>query len=332
MTLQSNRILSDLPSGDPALLNRISWARRWNDRQSSFDYALAARKKALDGHGRRSRAEQGFALRTMGWHALWRGDLTLAMDYCLRAETYLPESDFVHERSGIYSLLGKVHYMRNRFDLAICSVERGLWLVQEADEDPATLADLMLTQAAIQRQSGERARAGITLGRARELSEGENATLVDVCTANLLLDDGDAPRALTHADAAVTTASDGGNDVVLPFARSILAGCQIHLSKFLDAHDQITQGLESLREDDDTLARCALLRRRAELLRAKGELDAAIKTLDAATEIAREQKYQLLFKKIALASADALEAKGDFKGAVTQHKIAWRLQSETRVR
>jgi len=173
MSAETGRKLSDLPSGDPALLNRISWARRWNDRQASVEYALAARRKALDGKGRRSRAEQGFSLRTLGWHALWRGDLKLSMDYCLRAETYLPETEFALARAGIYSLIAKVHYNRNRFDLATCSVERGQWLVQEIDNDPATVADLMLTQAAIQRQSGERARAGITLGRAREVSSGE---------------------------------------------------------------------------------------------------------------------------------------------------------------
>ena len=332
MTVQSNRILSDLPSGDPALLNRISWARRWNDRASSVDYALAARKKALDGHGRRSRAEQGFALRTLGWHALWRGELTLAMDYCLRAETYLPESEFVNERAGIYSMLGKVHYMRNRFDLAICSVERGLWLVQEADDDPATLADLMLTQAAIQRQSGERARAGITLGRARELSEGENATLVEVCTASLLLDDGDATRAVTHGEAAVASASAGGNLIAQPHAHAVMAGCMIALGKHLDAHEQIAIGLDGLEVGTDMLARCALFRRRADLLRAKGEVGQTINVLAEAADIAREGKYHLLHKKIALASADALEEKGDFKAAVAQHKIAWQLQSETRVR
>lgn len=332
MTVQSNRILSDLPSGDPALLNRISWARRWNDRASSFDYALAARKKALDGHGRRSRAEQGFALRTMGWHALWRGDLTLAMDYCLRAETYLPESEFVHERAGIYSMLGKVHYMRNRFDLAICSVERGLWLVQEADEDAATLSDLMLTQAAIQRQSGERARAGITLGRARELSDGENAILVDICTAGLLLDDGDATRARVHAEAAVAAVERSGNTIAKPHAHAVMAGCMVILGKHLDAHDQIASGLDGLDKDSDMLARCALLRRRAELMRAKGDVDQTIAVLAKAADIAREGRYQLLHKKIALASADALEEKGDYKGAVAQHKIAWQLQSETRVR
>lgn len=332
MTTNTNRMLSDLPSGDPALLNRISWARRWTEPSASTDYALAARKKALDGHGRRSRAEQGFALRTLGWHAFWRGDLALAMDYCLQAETYLPEREFVAQRAGIYSVLGRIHYTRNRFDLATYSVERGVWLVQETQDTPGVLADLMLTQASIQRLTGERARAGITLGRTRELAEDETRSLVDVATANLLLDDGDAAKALDHAEAALGAMIDGSNAVCLPYARSTLAGCYLMLSKTLDAHDQITQGLAALKDGEDMMARCSLLRRRAALLIAKGETRAATEVLIEAGEIARAQTYKLHAKAIALAVAEAYEAQGDFRAAVDHHKIAWRLQNETRLR
>ena len=330
MSAETGRKLSDLPSGDPALLNRISWARRWNDRKASIDYALAARRKALDGEGRRSRAEQGFSLRTLGWHALWRGDLKLAMDYCLRAETYLPESEFALARAAIYSLIAKIHYNRNRFDLAKCSVDRGQWLVQEVTHDPATVADLMLTQAAIQRQSGERARAGITLGRAREVSSGENAALVDICTASLLLDDGDAVQARDHAAAALSYCEETDCQVITPFARSILAGCYSARGMHLDAYDQISTGLNEL-NDDDHLARCSLLRRQAAHHLYKGEQEEALGVLNQAARIAEDQTYGLLHKQIALTLADKLEEIGDFRGAVKQHKIAWKLQSEMRV-
>lgn len=332
MTEKTNRILSDLPSGDPALLNRISWARRWTEPSASTEYALAARKKALDGHGRRSRAEQGFALRTLGWHAFWRGDLTRAMDYCLQAETCLPEREFAMERAGIYATLGRVHCARNRFDLATFSVERGLWLVQENQDNPAALTDLMLAQGTIQRLSGERARAGITLGRARELAEDEMRALVDVSTANLLLDDGDAGKALEHAELAEKAMELAGNAVGMPFLRATLAGTYLALSKTLDAHDQIKRGLDGLTDGDDMMARCILMRRRAALMIAKGETQAATEVLAEAGEIARNQTYQFHAKAIALASAEAYEALGDFRAAVDQHKIAWRLQGETRVR
>lgn len=331
MSAETGRKLSDLPSGDPALLNRISWARRWNDRQASAEYALAARRKALDGKGHRSRSEQGFSLRTLGWHALWRGDLKLSMDYCLRAETYLPETDFALARAGIYSLIAKNHYNRNRFDLAICSVERGQWLVQEIDNDPATVADLMLTQAAIQRQSGERARAGITLGRAREVSSGENATLVDICTANLLLDDGDAAQALGYAKTALAYCEETNSQVITPFARSILSGCYSARGMHLDAYHQITTALNDL-EEGDHLARCSLLRRLAAHHRCKGETEEALGVLSEAARIAEERTHTLSQKQIALKFAEVLEEIGDFRGALNQHKLAWKLQNETRVR
>ena len=332
MTAQTNRKASELPSGDPALLNRISWARRWTERQVSADYALAARKKALDGKGRRSQAEQGFALRTLAWHALWRGDLTLSMEYCLQAESFLPETKFQQARAGIYSLLGKIHSYRNRFDLGLYSVERGLWLIDESDQDPATLVDLMLTQISIQRHSGERARAGVTLGRARELAVGENLALVEFCTANLLLDDGDAIRACEHAQTGVQTTEEAGNRILLPFARAALAGSLIALGKHLDAHEQISNGLSEISDGNDMMARCMLMVRKAALLRIKGEIGPAVEMLSDAASIADAQTYALLRKRIALEQADILEQQGDYKAAVAQHKIAWRLQSETRVR
>ena len=106
----------------------------------------------------------------------------------------------------------------------------------------------------------------------------------------------------------------------------------IALGKQLDAFEQISTALEGLEQDDDMLARCMLLRRRADLHRAKGETDQAIKVLSTAAKIAKDQKYRLLHKKIALASADALTEIGDFQRAVAQHRNAWQLQDETRVR
>lgn len=332
MTAKTNRILSDLPSGDPALLNRISWARRWTEPEASADYALAARRKALAGHGRRSRAEQGFALRTLGWHAFWRGDLSLSMDYCVQAESLLPEKEYIAARAGIYAILGKIHTMRARFDLGMLSVERGLWLVQDDEVHNAARSDLLVTQASIQRFAGERASAGLTLGQARELGEGETIALIDAATASLLLDDGNAAKALEATQSALRTSEEMGSVVVLPLMHAVLAGCYLALSKHLDAHEQISLGLKLLREGDDMLARSMLLQRKAQLLTAKNNLDEVVDVLETAGKIAREQGFKLHAKSIALASADIYERKGDFRRAVEQHKIAWRLQNETRVR
>ena len=118
------RIRSELPSGDPALLNRVAWSRRWSDRNISTDHACTARKTAIAGSGKRSRVQQGMALRTLAWHARWRGDLDKAMTHCLNAETFLPEREHAEARSILYGILGSIHFARNRFDLATCSVER----------------------------------------------------------------------------------------------------------------------------------------------------------------------------------------------------------------
>jgi tetratricopeptide (TPR) repeat protein len=332
MTANTNRTLSDLPSGDPALLNKIAWARRWAEPAASTAYALAARKTALDGQGRRSRTEQGLALRTLGWQAFWRGDLSHAMDYCLQAETYLPETKFVAERGGIYAILGKVHTMRARLDLGMHSIERGLWLIGESDDYPAATADLLLSQASIQRLSRERARAGVTLGRVREMAEGHTLALVDAATASLLLDDGDATRANELALASVQTCEQNGIVVFLPLIRAVLAGTCLALSKQIEAREQISTGLRSLTDSEDMLARSMLLQREAQYSTAKDDIGKAIEVLSVAADIARAQTFKLHSKAIALASAHAFETQGDFQAAVEQHKIAWRLQGEIRFR
>ena len=109
MSVIRQRVYSELPSGDPALLNRIAWARRWSERDTSVQYAEEARKKAVDGSGKRSRTQHGHALRTLGWQAVWRGELDEAMDFCLRAESFLPESTFKEVRASIYSVLAVVY-------------------------------------------------------------------------------------------------------------------------------------------------------------------------------------------------------------------------------
>ena len=332
MVAESNRKNSELPSGDPALLNRIAWSRRWISPRISVEYALAARRKALDGVGRRSRAEQGFALRTLGWQALWRGDLALSMDYCLQAETFLPELDYLHARAGIYSNLGIIHYIRNRFDLAMCAIERGLWLMQEVEDDISPMADLMITQANIQRLSGERARAGITLGRARELAGPDQVPVVDIATANLLIDDNDPKRAMESASASLEALLDTDDIISRPYARSALADCHTKTGNFVEAVAQIKAGFEECDGHRDEQAVCMMLRQRASILNSQRDLKRAMRYLNDAAKIARENGYALWQKKIALDSASILESMGNAQGAVEQHKLAWRLQNETRMR
>ncbi|NNE82244.1 MAG: hypothetical protein HKN18_18390 [Silicimonas sp.] len=331
MSGQTQRILSELPSGDPALLNRIAWARRWSERRTSTEYALAAREKALDGTGRRSEAEQGLALRTLGWQAMWRGDLKLSMDYCLRAESHLSESEYPEARACLYANLATLHYFRNRLDLATCAIDRGIWLMGEDEASPA-LAELVMTQAVVQRLAGERARAGISLGRARELAQDEIVPTIDAYTACWLVEDGDSGKAETHAKAALSASQTMVNRVVMPYARATLAVCHAMSGDFVEAVDQINTGLKHAKEDDDLRARCIVLIKSARIARLQKDEDKEFKVLREAAEIAREQDFAMWRKQIALMRAELFEARGNYKAAVEQHKLAWALQKETRVR
>ena len=331
MSAETKRVLSELPSGDPALLNRIAWSRRWSERQTSVEYALAARKKALDGRGRRSDAEQGLALRTLAWQAMWRGDIKLSMDYCLRAESYLPENEFPEARAHIYANLATVHYFRNRLDLATCAIERGIWLMQQFEDSPV-IAELVLTQATVQRLAGERARSGISLGRARELAREEVLAAVESRTACWLCEDGDAEKSIAHAEAALAASHEHSNRVLVPYTRATLAACRGTLGDCIEAQDQINTGLKIADEDVDLRARCNLLIKGAKVARMQENIEKEAKYLREAADIAKANSFLMWRKQIAIARAGVFEAKGEYKAAVDQHKLAWSLQTETRVK
>ena len=334
MASQLRRIRSELPSGDPTLMNRVAWARRWSDRQASVDYALSARKTAIAGTGKRSRAEQGMALRTLAWQARWRGALDDAMGHCLSAETFLPESDHVEARAGIYSILGIVHFSRSRLDLANCSVERGFWLLRDVPDTSVqeVMTDLLLTRATIQRHSGEKARAGITLGRAHELAIGEIANSVDYCTASWLLADGDVEAAQSRALDTLESAKSHGNRVILPYLQCVLGACEAKLGHSDAAVEHIKLGLTIAEADEDMRAQCFLLREYARMECDGGNTEQALTHLRKAADIAKATGFAFERKRIALDLAALLEKMGQYKQSVDQHKLAWRLQSETRVR
>lgn len=333
MTEPATRIRSELPSGDPALMNRVAWSRRWSDRQASTDYALTARRTASAGTGRRSRLQQGFALRTLGWHARWRGALDEAMGHCLAAETFLPEKDHPEARAAIYAILGSIHFARNRFDLARCSVERGFWLVRDMPEPEIAEAktELLLTRATIQRHTGEAARAGITLSRAQELAGPEAMPGVEYCTASWLLADGDVAGAQERAETALAQALEQGNKVIRPYLHCLLGACHTRAGRPGEALEHFASGLALAQEDADDRVTCFIHRHRAELEVGRGDLDEAQSHLETAARLAKARNHAFERKRIALALADVFERLGKYKKAVDQHKLAWRLQNETRM-
>lgn len=328
------RIRSELPSGDPTLLNRVAWARRWSDRRASVEYANTARKTAIAGTGRRSRAEQGMALRTLGWQGRWRGDLEGAMNNCLSAETFLPEAEFFEVRASIYSTLGMVHFSRNRLDLANCAVDRGFWLLRDLPDTAVAevMTDLLLTRAAIQRHSGEKARSGITLGRARELSQGEQRNSVDYYTAVWLMADGDAEEAHKRASDSLTSASSLGNKIIQPYLHCLLGACESRMARVDTAEEHFKLGLAIAEQDEDMRAHSFLLREYAQMHSDCGNHGDALRLLTEAASHAKNTGFAFERKRVALELAKLFEETGDYKLAVEQHKLAWRLQSETRVR
>ena len=334
MTDNVRRIRSELPSGDPALLNHVAWSRRWTDRKISIDHAQTAQKTALAGTGKRSRVQQGMALRTLAWHARWVGDLENAMSHCLNAETFLPERDHAAERATLYAILGSIHFARNRFDLATCSVDRGFWLLRDTPEAEAAevMTELLLTRATIQRYSGERARAGITLGRAQELAVSETAPCVNYCTASWLLSDGDSSAALARAEPALESAQSLGNRVIQPYLHALVGSCAADLGRPDMAIEHLDEALRLAAEEGDQRGRTFFLRDHARLDLLRGNEASALERLKEAASLAKAQDHGFERKRVALMLAEVYERLGKYKQAVDQHKLAWRLQHETRMR
>ncbi|MEO1026160.1 MAG: hypothetical protein AAFX07_11485 [Pseudomonadota bacterium] len=328
------RIRSELPSGDPSLLNRIAWARRWTDRTASIQNAHAARRTAVSGTGRRSRAEQGMAARTLGWQAYWKGDLDGAMSNCLSAETFLPETEFLETRASIYAILGLVHFSRNRADLAGCALDRGFWLLRETLDTaaPEALTDLLLARATLQRHSGERARSGITIGRATELAVAEQTSYVSYCTAAWLLSDGDIEEAQKHADEGLKLAETQGNLIMLPYLHGLLGTCESSMARVDTAGLHFSKGLSIAEAEEDKRATIYLLRESAVMEKECGNTAEATGLLMQAATLAKTTGFDFERKRVALRLAELYEEAGDYKRSVEQHNLAWRLQSETRLR
>lgn len=333
MEQPTSRTKSELPSGDPTLLNKLAWSRRWVDRRASAEFAKSARSTALNGSGRRSRIQHGLALCTLAWHARWRGAIDEAMGYCLSAESYLPEREHPEPRARIYSILGAVHFARNRFDLSNCALDRGFWLLRDMPDEDAqeAMVDLLLTRAIVQRYTGERARAGITLGRAQEISSPELLPSVEYCTATWLMADGDAEGARIRGVTALENARAQGNRVITPYLLALLGACDIAAERFDEARDSLNAGVAFATEEEDLRVQCYLHRYFANLEVTQGNLDEAKAHLETSGRLAKSLNYGFERKRTALQLADLFEQLKDYKKAVQQHKLAWRLQNETRM-
>jgi tetratricopeptide (TPR) repeat protein len=318
----------DKPAGDPALLNRIAWESRWACRSKSRRYAEAALQMSLAKTGKPNR-QRGYARVTLAFQAKWRGDFDEGMTQVLDAETHLPEADHPEERAQAYSIIGVIHYSRNRLDLAECAVDRGFRLVTP-ESGRAAFVDLLTTKATIQRYSGDRTRSGLTIARAHQLAEGADLARVEHNLARWMLSDDTPESAIRHAETSVELADSFRNILIKPYAYEVLGAGHSALGHFQRAEECFTMGLDIAIRDEDTRAQCQIIQRHGDLERAKGDLDRARDLYGYGREVAKKMAYPLWEVIFSRALADVYERLGDLKGALAEHKRAWQIEDARR--
>ena len=98
------------------------------------------------------------------------------------------------------------------------------------------------------------------------------------------------------------------------------------------AAEHFKLGLTVAEKDGDLRAQSFLLREYAQMQSECGDHVEALSLLQSAAKHAKSTGFAFERKRVALQLAALFEETGDYKLAVEQHKLAWRLQSETRVR
>ncbi len=319
----------DLPRGDPALLNKVAWRSRWEDRLKSVTYAKAALEHTGPDPSKHLKVARGYALVTLAWQAKWRGDFDASLAFSLEAETLLSEKDHPDARAHVYSILGVLHYSRNRLDLATCATDRGL-KIAEPDKNTDAFVDLLLTRATILRYKGDRSRAGLSLGRARDIAEGAELARVEHNIARWMLSDDAFELGKKHSKTSLDLCERHANRVVLPYTYEVLGACHVDLHNFECAKAAFVKGLDLAISDKDFRAQCQIIQRYAALEYARGKLDRARDLNCYGAEIAAQIDYALWGREFALSLAQIYEDLGDLKSALSAHKRAWRFEKDRR--
>ena len=315
---------------DPALLISVAWSRRWQSRHLSIEFAEKAKSVVSEKSGKKACIHRARANATLAWQAKWRGDFDEALRLALEAEKHLPEADYPYERAELYSVMGVVHYSRQRLDLADGAVKRGLELVL-TDEEPCTYADLLTTSATIHVHVGDMRSAGEAFGKARKAATGEMLARVEHNVARWMLSD-DAPKhALEHAQTALALCKTHQNNVVLPYAHEIMGACLVELGEFEAAKRHFLDGINLAAEDCDSRAQCQIIGWYAGLEYKQDSLERSRDLYRFGSEIAKRMNYTLWEKKFARRLADVYEGLGDLPNAVECHKRAWKLEEEKRL-
>ena len=324
----STTLMAQAPC-DTSLLNRLAWRERWANREASRSRARAALDVAKGANTAHAVSERGLARRTLAWQAKWRGDFDRASSHCIRAEALLTERDNPSERGDIYSILGVIHYSRNRIDLARGCVERGLQIVCK-DGRKDVLIDLLTTRATIQRYSGNTAKASATLDHALSLCQGHETARVEHNVARVLLADGAVETGLELAEMSVRHAEETGNRVILPYSHEVAGACLSRLKRCEEAAAHFDTGLAIAVEDEDMRAQCQIIRYHGDIERELGNLERARDLYRHGLGLCEEMSYPLWQKAFLLSLAEINEALGNLGEALENHRAAWRLQDKRR--
>ncbi|MBT8413070.1 MAG: hypothetical protein KJO30_01970 [Boseongicola sp.] len=315
--------------GDPALLNRLAWRSRWSSREKSEAYAKAALKTAVATDTDSMKAPRGYAHLTLAWQTKWRGDFDASMAHSLDCETYLSETHHPECRGHIYSILGVLHYSRNRLDLAANSVERGLDLIDPDDHLEAYI-DLLTTKATVQRYKGDSARSGLTLSRARDVATGAELARVEHNIARSMMRDDDVLKGIGHAETSLELCEKHANRVIVPYTLEVLGAFHVALGDFTKAEEAFSDGLDVAIKDRDFRAQCQIIHRHAALEHARNDLERARDLNRFGAQISKDMNYHLWSRDFALALAGVYEDLGDLRKSVDAHKRAWRFEKARR--
>lgn len=317
--------------GDPTLLNRRAWLERWQGRAQSLsaaEQALHLTEEATEG---RPLAQRGLAFLTLAWQARWRGSFDKALEFGLLAEPCMPETEFPAERAQIYSILGVVHYSRNRLDLAQGALERGQSLLAgESERELSARIDLLDTKALVLRCLGQSTRAMVTLSSALDLSEGAERARVEHSLARMLVEEDEPSAAEERATQAVQLCERFGNAVVLPYALEVLGTAAMRADNLAAARAAYAEALRLAEDDDDLRAQCQVLHRMGMLSLREDDLTAAMDRFREGTRIAAQLRFAPWQKRFALDMADVHEAAGNLRAALVQHKMAWKIEDARR--
>lgn len=97
------------------------------------------------------------------------------------------------------------------------------------------------------------------------------------------------------------------------------------------AAEHFAEGLKEAEADEDQHAMIYLLRESAVMHMKCGNTAEATGLLMQAATLAKATGFDFERKRVALRLAELYEKAGDYKRAVGQHNLAWRLQSEARL-